>query len=786
MACFRSYKRTRLIYDILALLSLFFISSWVAHDYLSKAPEGQFYQKYFAPAVMQACGKGYVNPTEVNDALNQFLSTQDQSFDCAKLPLITHSNGLENFQIGQHYLQSSVALIWKLSSINWKNVWYLNILLFCLTILGAYCVFRLGMNVILAFLFSLCLVYSTLHLSFLPHLRDYSVAPFALWFIWLLGLLVTREYSFKKSLILVSVIGVILGLSFGFRSDLLVCLPVVFITILFFLSNKKLKLKEKCILSLTFLVAFLLVTGPIFFQLFGTGSNLAHVTILGLFEPFSLGLGLQNNDATYSQGYLYQDEYVALLLKEYSQRVLHQPLVVFGKQYDHAGVLFLIDWLKNFPADFFIRVVGSVNKLAFSPLGFFNEHPISIYHFSLNSILFFCAPIAVLIILAFYSIRLSLFFLCLIIYLAGYSVMQFDKRHFFYLEFINIWCLGFTIQMIWLCLSKFKIWNRNNFKTVIHKYQVVFPLITIVLIGMISLQAVRWYQSNHLKELFTFYLNAKTIDIATRDFSENGKTIIKLLDENDTPKDKYLKITFSPLCSKKILKFALKFSGLILPQHSSVFFVDNYKKGALFYPIYQSSKTFEGIEIAPTDRACIKNIVIVANDENIKLWPVLWLPDFWENKELYQHLPSSKQLSRLNNNPAFQLIDFKTSDMTIEKKAIPLSNIYNAEKNTINGLVPLERGWMLLAQFPSKRFTKDSISESIFYVEGVVKQGKIAIGLINNQTHSWGNHFVIEKGKFRVYLQASKLEENIPTIGSALGSEGWISATIYKMGWVTL
>ncbi len=77
---------------------------------------------------------------------------------------------------------SSVALIWRILGIAWTNVLNLNSVLYALTIIGCYCLLRLCMGRAIPIIGSLLLLYSPFHLSYLPNLRDYSVAPFALWF----------------------------------------------------------------------------------------------------------------------------------------------------------------------------------------------------------------------------------------------------------------------------------------------------------------------------------------------------------------------------------------------------------------------------------------------------------------------------------------------------------------------------------------------------------------------------------------------------------------------------
>ncbi len=49
-----------------------------------------------------------------------------------------------------------------------------------------------------------------------------------------------------------------------------------------------------------------------------------------------------------------------------------------------------------------------------------------------------------------------LFFVFCIVYFGGYPVLQFDPRHYFYLEFMHLWCLGFFAVRVWRAGEKKK------------------------------------------------------------------------------------------------------------------------------------------------------------------------------------------------------------------------------------------------------------------------------------------------------------------------------------------
>src|SRR5215472_8895615 len=77
--------------DLYFALAIFVLSWLVAALYLPtfRAAGGtpQFYQEDFAPAVMWACGRGYVNVNKASvPALDAFLTRKSESLRCDDLP----------------------------------------------------------------------------------------------------------------------------------------------------------------------------------------------------------------------------------------------------------------------------------------------------------------------------------------------------------------------------------------------------------------------------------------------------------------------------------------------------------------------------------------------------------------------------------------------------------------------------------------------------------------------------------------------------------------------------
>src|ERR1051325_11674491 len=57
--------------------------------------------------------------------------------------------------------------------------------------------------------------------------------------------------------------------------------------------------------------------------------------------------------------------------------------------------------------------------------------------------------LAAVFLIAAYSLRLGLFVIGFLLYFGGYPAVQFGNRHFFHLEFITWWALGFLLHQLW-------------------------------------------------------------------------------------------------------------------------------------------------------------------------------------------------------------------------------------------------------------------------------------------------------------------------------------------------
>src|SRR5437764_4381798 len=169
---------------VIVLLLFVTAASWSTSYWKRSLQAGRqpsFYQLYYEPAVMMACGHGFVQADPPLQAITDFILLKRDALSCDDIPRGTRLNdrGLAQKK-AWIYLLSTVAFAWRVLGISWSGLGPLFGVLFGGTIVAAYGIFRLGMGRRLATLCALALTVSSVHLQNLPHFRDYAKAPLTL------------------------------------------------------------------------------------------------------------------------------------------------------------------------------------------------------------------------------------------------------------------------------------------------------------------------------------------------------------------------------------------------------------------------------------------------------------------------------------------------------------------------------------------------------------------------------------------------------------------------------
>jgi hypothetical protein len=678
-------------FDILLLLTVLIfsaiISSTYMSDFIKNGYKPSYYQNLFSPAVLDACGRGFKVPILKEESrVKEFLDLKKDHFSCKdleeKLPIRV---GLNVFTGQTQYLMKLVAWTWSIRGISWSALAPLFVIFYSINIGILYGLFRLGMGRGVAFAGSVLLSISWVHLSYLPHLRDYSKATFLLALILVLGCLVKWGKRRVDIVILSAVFGLVTGIGLGFRQDILICIPPLIMTLFFFLpcgvsSNFRAKFEGLLISSILMLLAG---WGPLFSM--EQGQNGWHAAVLGLAPTFTNALGL--NESIYQWVAKYDDKTVQAMVSIYSYNRDLVYAFVSTSQYDKITAEYFLEFAKLFPADFLTRVLGSITKilnLAFlGPISQSQSNP-SVLEYIFRGQQAFMSPFMnwglgivamTLLLQSAHKIRFALYSTLFLFYFSAIQTLQFNVRHHFYLEFVFWWCLGFIIYHAWTCTRKpirdliqariekaslgELLWTKKQWLKWLSK-PLKFGGIVILLI-IASLLGLREYQEGRLKEIFSVYEKAELTplkwQVVPKSHNLNLIGVDDFIDKNSLwPMQnnvaygfQYLVVEFHPHCESSKLfgsvsakfQFGRENGSLDLSKNYKVILPSNETKPTrVYYPVHPWNDnrgffTFKGLGLNPRDMTCLKGFYKVKKPLSLSpLNLILTLPPDWESHPL--------------------------------------------------------------------------------------------------------------------------------------------------------
>jgi hypothetical protein len=637
----------RLFIDLVIASALFagsglwatrFWNAWIA-----QGGDPVFYQSYFEPAVMVACGKGFVVSEQARpQALDDFLNRRRDAFDCRDVPkdLKLGKKGL--YQGAWIYLQMTVGWAWRMLGISWNGMGPLFGLLFGTVIALAYGVFRLGMGRLLAVFCGLGLATSSTHLTNLPNLRDYAKAPFTLALVLILGLLVTRRVTRRTVLILAVAYGAVLGIGYGFRTDFLANLPILVIVLFVFLDGGVARnLALKVAATLVFLATFLAASWPASSAVYKEGGCQWHVALLGLQSPFDEPLHIA--PAPYDFGYAYSDGYIYWTILGYAHRA--QPasarLAFCSHEYDVESGRYLRAIVSSFPADLIARAYASVLQIAELPFLSWPS-PMTGWASSLyNARADFLRPkigwgvyigAVAFLLTGATSLRLGLFLLFFAAYFGGYPAIQFQARHHFHLEFMTWWAFGFVVHQLAVAAGTLRH-GRQDWKPRARDAgrSAVFALTAAALmIGVLSV--ARMYQGDRATRLFDAYIAAPKVPLALP-----GGALPQIAAE-EWPQ--FLEVDVNEAACGPRPAVTFRYNVTPADGDLSRTFIVNEPSSVpgltrVFLPVFT---LFKGLEFSDDRPGCIVGAYRLADLRPFPLLVGLMLPPQWETLPLYQRL----------------------------------------------------------------------------------------------------------------------------------------------------
>ena len=422
---------------------VFFLGIFLGISEIAKNGLGHFYAQEFGPAVMLACGHDFVVPAFNNTpegvraraALSSFLHSKTGSLNCASLDASVLSPGppLNALHKSMRYVMYGVGGVWSVRGVSWSSLAVLFGLLCGIVTCATYGIARLSTGRVVSLAAVFLLATSAWNLDYLPHLRDYAKAPFLLSGIALLGSLIVRDARFSVKVFTALAYGVVAGLGLGFRTDVILLLPIFAVSAIFFLPwHEPSMWRDRGIILFAATIAFILTSLPVTLFYAQGGSNFWHFILLGLTQPFNIPLAIEAQ--TYFLGDAYNDGLIVRLVNVFlSSRAEYLPVDLAMAAYDQAGRDLYFTYFSHFPADIIVRAYASVIKI------------LSMSHW-LPASLGIAGVLVAVTMIALHNVRLALFAVLVIVYFGGVSSLQFDGRHYQYLEFVPVLALAFIIH----------------------------------------------------------------------------------------------------------------------------------------------------------------------------------------------------------------------------------------------------------------------------------------------------------------------------------------------------
>jgi hypothetical protein len=736
----------------------------VAYERSSAPPEP--WVRELGAAVAFACGHGYVDPGyEPSPAVAAFLEKKRDRISCADLPADSPRQPPNFTQALYRYMTLSVGLSWRLLGISWTNVALLLGLLYGLSAAAVYGIFRLAVNRIFAVAGTLIMILSPLELRFLPQLRDYAKTPFILTLILILGLLAVRPFGGRRLLALSAAYGAVLGVGFGFRNDLLVnVLPFVVTVVLFLpvpvLSRVQLKLAAILLAGACFVVS----AWPII-AAYRSGSNTGHVALLGLMTSFNGPLGV--TASIYDWGGLYDDGLVMKAVGGFAERVHHRPVVPLSSEYDRAAAEYLLTIVRHWPADVMIRGYASVLKVLELPFqsrvyavpsgidGYIGRIGV-VWEAATSRFSGIGVPVtaAVVVAAAGASMRVAISLLAGLLYFAGYPAVQFNARHFFYLEFIPWLALALVCEAAWN-LVKVLRQKREDVARAPGLAErgrriATFAIGSLVVLGG-SVAGLRAYQQRHVEALVGAYLEipAETLKLS-RTHVGRGQVLLRAdqLSQSTEPRVRaeYLTIDIgSGSCSLPLAAVTVRYattSGYTdLSQRIYVSVTRTDVPFRLFLPVYYSpGQYFSGLEGTEADTRCVAAVRRVTDLERTPILLNLTLPPDWRQMKLYQTLtdwerPSAPYRVRVFASP--ERLDPARLDLS--RLALPV--VPPESHSSIVDTAPaggwVVRGFAWGSTSSLVRLPARSVSKGVCFVaRGTLYRGGLTVGLLRNHVRA--------------------------------------------------
>ncbi|MEO7134080.1 MAG: hypothetical protein ABI024_07645 [Vicinamibacterales bacterium] len=759
----------------------------------------EYYRSEFAPAVLLACGHGFVNPPHQAssmepgagfEALGSFLHQQQDSLECRELPRAFRAEPLNLFQATHRYLMTVAASVWMVTGVSWSALKIISALFYGLTASLVYLLARSSMGRALSLAITATWITSPVQLEQLPHLRDYAKAPFFMFTLCAVAWIALTRASRRRTITALAVVGAVLGVGFGFRTDVVSYLPfVLFVVMVFRPGFSRTDLLTRGLAATAAVGAFIVTASPIL-RAYQSADNVAHVAMLGLSDPSRDWLELR--EAPYSYGYLYHDEYLATVIAGYSERqkTSNDLLLLGTPDYTKWGDDYYRRLVVTFPGDMLVRAWAAALGVFQVPFQQVNlDRPnwidprldfIFQYRGSAMSWLGVLPPFVAAGILAVgvsvVSLRLFGLLMLFGVILPGMTSIQFHERHVFHLEVLSLFTYGCLLSFGWRLVRRLNHSRSTVVPIAVRTTVVAFGLAAFVVLPVC---VARLYQASNVARLFSAYESAEVTRIdATQVLQPDGQILLAVpLQPAEQPEHfidtNVLVITVGgDQCDADVVPLRLRYRAVphfvdltrqtIVPAPAA-----GQGPARLLFPVYslgarsrgRESPRFVGVEVAPAEAPCIQSLARFKKPDKFPLLlESMLLPD-WRQRPLYEALRGLEPPSdswRIENysiphelRPGGRWLSELASDNSPATYRSPQVRKLDDREIEVRGNAASSAAYLLSWGDASRA------KGSVFFVEGELFEGGLTAGIQANE--KWVQQVnVLRPGRFRVAIQVEE------------------------------
>ena len=608
--------------DLAAAICVVLLAGTVANRYLDERFDFSYRdcsEDLLYPCVGQLGTTLRTAPLEASPHWQAFVQRRITVLDCDALKDLPRVDAGHAWDL-QQYLHASLAgLFWLNGPRRSVFIGFLT-LMFSLTVLACYGLFRLGASPLVASMAALPIIFSDLHLRNAIHPVEYVKAPFILGCLFFVGAIIRRQHGLRRLAWLSLAAGLVAGLGVGFKPDVLICVPIAVVAIAVFAPAPFVSWRKGLAIAL-FVVAAVGSGWPVLkAQFFGGWGSLLPVQVLG-------GMDRSFTDyyappSLYEYGIRFDDEYMTDFVNSYNQRVHGSTAEVgfYSKEMQKAATLLLIDLDRLFPGDLLLRTwAGVINILKLSRFGV-------------------VAALVVIPILCVTDFRLGGAVVFLLFSAVGYVSLVFQPKHFFHLEWVPWWFVAVAAER---AATRFSPDLRRA------DARRIVALLLLAAAGSGMFVLVRRHQQSRVTALVDSYTSRSSVQqlAAATTMGEDGSTRLTVdglgVERRPTPLvEDYVVLDAECEAAGESVITAVYERPTSDPDRMTVPCADGARHWKLFWPVYQHppSSRFERFEWKSAGTARIGAVHRIRDIGQTPLLLKLTVPDDYRNRRWYQTL----------------------------------------------------------------------------------------------------------------------------------------------------